>query len=379
MEDKSSKIFFLLLRIGLGTENVGGNHSIDYSLFADSEVDWNGIYSLGVKQGVGAFIFDALQSLTEAQLIPKDFMSDKKVLMKFYAHTLKVEENWKKHEGAIRSLAQFYAGHDIMMMVLKGYGLSLLYPKPEHRPCGDIDIYLYGEQMRADKLIHEEKRVKVDYSHHHHTVFRMNGVSVENHYDFLNIYAHLSSREIEKELKLLAREERGEAIELEETSVYLPPVMLNAIFLLRHAGAHFAAEEIALRHISDWAMFVKHYHKSIDWQRLCAFAKKQNMDKFLNCLNAICIDYMGIPADCFPTFERDEELVARVLQDTLYPPFSDKSAIGGNPIKDFMYRLKRWWGNRWKHKLVYKEGLILTFLVQVRSHLINPEKIRDER
>lgn len=36
------------------------------------------------------------------------------------------------------------------MMVLKGYGLSLNYLKPSHRPCGDIDIWLFGKQKEAD-------------------------------------------------------------------------------------------------------------------------------------------------------------------------------------------------------------------------------------
>ncbi len=73
------------------------------------------------------------------------------------------------------------------------------YPNPAHRPCGDIDIWLYGEQEKGDKLL-QKKGIAIDSSHHHHTVFHVNGVMVENHYDFINIHAHLSSRTLEQEL-----------------------------------------------------------------------------------------------------------------------------------------------------------------------------------
>lgn len=39
------------------------------------------------------------------------------------------------------------------MMVLKGYGLGKNYPAPNHRPCGDIDIWNFGRQEEVDALI----------------------------------------------------------------------------------------------------------------------------------------------------------------------------------------------------------------------------------
>lgn len=71
------------------------------------------------------------------------------------------------------------------MMVLKGYACSLDWPKPVHRPCGDIDIWQFGKQKDADAALEAEKPVqvvqkgqefKVDSSHHHHTV--LSGVTL---------------------------------------------------------------------------------------------------------------------------------------------------------------------------------------------------------
>ncbi len=358
---------FDLLRAGLETDSSEGKSVLP------EYIDWNKLYSDGIRQGTAAIQFDGLQRLIEEGKLAADTAS-RSIKMQLFSHALQVEKMHKKHEEMIARLAKFYASHGIRMMVLKGYGLSLLYPHPNHRPCGDIDIWLFGEQERSDKLLHEELGVEIEENHEHHTVFHIDGVMIENHYDFLDVHTHLSNKEVEGVLRKQLETE-CETVMVNGAMVYLPPVNFNALFLLRHAAGHFASAEIALRHVTDWCLFVKHYHGAIDWKWLYDLAKKQNMHRFLDCLNGLCIGYLGLSKDLFPGFERDEKLEARVMEDIMNPKFRDKSAIGSNPLRDFCYRFRRWWGQRWKHKLVYREGLFLTFLVQVRSHLTVPKKV----
>lgn len=40
-----------------------------------------------------------------------------------------------------------------------------------------------------------------------------------------------------------------------------------------------------------------------------------NMHRFLNCINAISINNIGVDAKLFPSFERDLKLEERVLND----------------------------------------------------------------
>lgn len=98
-------------------------------------------------------------------------------------------------------MAAWYNGHGFKMMVLKGFACGLNWPRPEHRPAGDIDIWLFGEQKMADDCLFKEKGIKIDKSEHHHTVFYWKDFVIENHYDFLNIYQHSSSAKMEKILK----------------------------------------------------------------------------------------------------------------------------------------------------------------------------------
>lgn len=90
---------------------------------------------------------------------------------------------------------------------------------------------------------------------------------VENHYDFLNIHAHLSNRIIEERLQQLTTQPM-EQITIEDGEnkaiAYLPSPDFHALFMLRHSASHFAAERIVIRHLLDWRYFVEKYAEQID-------------------------------------------------------------------------------------------------------------------
>lgn len=66
------------------------------------------------------------------------------------------EYRYELYRRAIAELAGFYGEYGLKMMILKGYTCSLDWPKPEHRPCGDIDIWQFGKQNEADAFIRKE-------------------------------------------------------------------------------------------------------------------------------------------------------------------------------------------------------------------------------
>lgn len=363
--ERAASSLFPLLRAGLGLPCEGAE-----------VVDWPAVYRLAAAQGVLAVAWDGLQRLIEEGVIPADRQPDRALKIRWAYNVAQIEQKYGRQRSAIAKLAALYGAHGIGMMLLKGYGLSLLYPRPEHRPCGDIDIWLFGKQSEADELLRRECGLAVDEDKHHHTTFTFDGILVENHYDFINIHSHLSNREIERILKQLAATPgQCETVDVDGQTVCLPPVDFDALFLLRHAAAHFAAAEIGLRHVVDWAVFVRRNHGRIDWTALERIAREQNMHRFLYALNALAVDCLGLEAALFPPFERDAELERRVLAEILHPAFGE-ALPKGNIVVTLSFMWRRWWANRWKHRIVYREGLIVTFFVQLVSHLMKPRSLR---
>lgn len=360
MTNDQSTLFELLL-CGLGHTRQLDFHKI---------VSWPEVMFLSQLHGVDAIAFDGIQRCFDAG---EPIGIDINTKVEWIGFAQQQEQSYAHHEALIGELARFYAKHGIRMMVLKGWGLSLNYPVPRHRTCSDLDIYLFGEQQKADRLLHEELDIKTDNSHHHHSVFNYKGLTVENHYDFLNIYAHLSSRKIEKRLKELA----GNAVPFkmkDGTEVWLPTADFNALFILRHTAAHFAGSAMSIRQIIDWGLFVKKHHDEVNWNSLLPLIKELNMHHFYDAQNYICYHYLGFDKSLFPMIE-GEEYGERVFQDFFNEENTKPKEKGY--IKYIYSRFKKWWSNRWKHRIVYPEGLLTTFFVQVVSHLMKPATLHN--
>ena len=335
-------------------------------------VNWAEIQAFADRQGLAAIILDGIDKLPVENRPPQE------MLLEWIGEVLQNYENrYEKYRKAISELAGFYNSHGLKMMVLKGYSCSLNWPKPNHRPCGDIDIWQFGKQKEADALLESLKvqgvqKFKIDRSHHHHTVFDWGEFTVENHYDFNNVHHHKSSAELEKIFKELGKDE-SYYTEVNGERVYIPSPNLHALFLLKHSMTDFAAFYVTLRQLLDWAFHVQKYHDEIDWKWLDGVMEKYHMKESFNCINAICVEELGFEAYLFNGVQFNPALKDRVLEDILDPKFPREEPK--NLIKRLAFKCRRWKGNAWKHKLCYKESLMSGFWSGVKNHLLKPASI----
>ena len=363
MLSSDNKEFFLsLVRLGIGHECDG---------IPAHQVDWQVIEALAAEQGLSAVVVDGVGNL------PLELRPPKPVLLQWIGETLQgYEYRYGQYRKAIAEMASFYNKHGFRMMVLKGYACSLDWPRPDHRPCGDIDIWQFGQQKEADAALAARfkklKGFRIDNSHHHHSVFYWHDFMVENHYDFVNVHARRSSRELEKVFKELGRDD-SHFVELGGEKVYLPSPDLHALFLMRHLVAHFTGASISLRQVLDWAFFVKAHTKKIDWEWLVEILDKYHMKEFYNCINAICVEDLGFKADIFPSVLHDPFLKERVLNDILDPAFT--AAEPRWLIKRIVYRYQRWQANSWKQRMCYDESRCSAFWSGLWAKLLKPRSI----
>lgn len=363
MDASTRNTFISLVRLG-----IGHNETV-----ISQPIDWDAVFSLASKQGLAAIVFDGAFSTKQKNSPAIGTTIDPDIKRQWMASVVfNYEKRYKAYSKAISSLAGLFHNHGLKTMLLKGYACSLNYPIPSHRPCGDIDIWLFGRSKDGDKIIETKTGKKVDNSHHHHTVFYWKGFMVENHYDFINIYYRKSNIELEKIFKELGKDD-SYSIEIEGKKVYLPSPNLNALFLLRHTMAHFAATEISLRNLLDWAFFVKAHFKVIDWAWLQDVLKRFGMEEIFSIFNAICIEDLGFDADIFPTIQCDAEVKERVFSDILSPEFKGEEPSNLFPRIAFKYH--RWKANAWKHKLCYKESMLSAFLSGVWLRILKPSSI----
>jgi hypothetical protein len=363
--DEKMKLFFELLQIALG-------HRTSLST-TPSTNEWEVIYEESERHTITGFLLHAIDNLPKEQRPPQS------LLLQWIGVGLKeYEYRYELYREAIAEMASWYNSHGYKMMVLKGYACSLDWPNPEYRPCGDIDIWLFGKQKEADALMSRELGLKIDASHHHHTVFSWRVFVVENHYDFINVYAHKSNAELEKIFKELGKDD-SHFVEVMITStgsatkIYLPSPNLHALFLVKHMASHFASSEITIRQVLDWAFFVEQHTDEVDWNWLLGMLDQYHMRAFFNLINAICVENLGFPADIFPEVRFLPELKDRVLADILEPAYGTAEPTSFLPR--IIYKYRRWQGNAWKQELCYSESRWSMFWNGLWAKILKPSSI----
>lgn len=350
--------FFSLVRLGIGNASAAR---------MPENIDWNALEALAAQHGLSAVLVDGVERLSLEQRPPKP------VLLQWIGETLQgFEYRYELYCRTIAEMAAFYNEYGFKMMVLKGYACSLDWPKPEHRPCGDIDIWQFGQNHEADASLAKEKGIEIDSSHHHHTVFYWRDFMVENHYDFINVHHHKSNVVFERILKELAQDD-SHCVDVYGEKVYLPSPNLHALFLLKHTMMHFAAEGITLRQLIDWAFFVRAHGKDVDWSWLEGVLDDFGMRRLYDVFNAICVEDLGFEVRLFTRVQFEPVLKDRVLNEILNPEFPEE--LPKSVFRRVAFKIRRWRGSAWKHELCYKDSMWSAFWSGVWNHIIKPSSI----
>ena len=382
--------FLSLVRLGIGNGTVNGSR-----FTVHGSVDWEALKVLADRQGLSAVVLDALNTdgtnLTDTIPVQMKLEWIGEVLQNY-------EARYRAYEKAIGSLAGWYNEHGFKMMVLKGYACALDWPRPEHRPCGDIDIWLFGAQKEADEVLSHtdftdntdkiagqarnegfrvqnqsrigelENRVVIDNSHHHHTVFEWEGFTVENHYDFLNVHVRPSNKRMEAKLKELADFDDNLNLNVSD-NIYLPSVAFDAIYLLRHCAAHFASTEMTVRQVLDWGFFMEKHHQEIDWDEYIPYLKEEGMYRFYNLMGLFCMKHLGFDAAIFHGLYEDD-LLERFSNEIMEPEFKDRE--NGKLLHSLSVKPRRWWHNRWKNRLCYPDSPWQEFAYGLWAKVLKP-------
>lgn len=363
-----NETFFELIQVALGVRTC-----LSHSPTAE---EWKSLYDMAKKQSLVGVCFAGVQKLVDSE--KEDYCGMNELLyLTWMGMAAKIQQKWEQHEAFIGRLAGFYEKHGIDMMLLKGYGLSLNYPEAKLRNPGDVDVFLSENSSnssngsipawkKADDAVRKELGVEVRNDCEHHTKFEIDGISVENHYDFVNTRIRRSSQKLERVFKELAQDKTN-VIDVQGQKVILPSDKLNAIFLLRHCAGHFASEGITMRNVLDWGLFVQSA-KDLDWEWLWHLAKEYNMHRFLACLNMICIEDLGLEGLGFKVYglwtdsDKFKRLKARVLEEIM-------NGTDLVPNASTWERTRRWWQHRWKHEICYSDSMLSSFVYSVRANL----------
>ena len=255
---------------------------------------WTQMFKMAARQGLLAIAWDALEKLqAEHGGLCRGMSRETRIR---WALSIKnIEEVHLRQREALKELAGIFAESGMRVMVLKGLGLADMYPRPEHRECGDLDIYLFGDFEKGNEVM-RKMGIAVEYDGTKHSKFYYKGIPVENHKNFLNVTTTRVDKDLERELMRILQEQKCGSLDLGGITVYVPPPDFQMIFLTRHAITHFLASGLVLRHLYDFGIFYSAHAQEVDLDRIEKIFKRESQHKLYRAFLDVLHIFLGMPA-----------------------------------------------------------------------------------
>ena len=230
-------------------------------------IDWDRLMDISTEQGLIAWVWDGICKLPQEQQPPRQQRIN---------WGLSAQEIWQRYERQKEVLAEIIGicnQNHIRLLLMKGLGLSELYPKPQSRPSGDIDIYLFEDFERGNILFSDNQCPETEL----HTSFCYKGIEIENHKIF--VYNNSKVKGLVGEYVLNHVNDSS----LKSGGYYTLPPMANLAYLLMHALNHvnYELEDtiLSVRNILDIGMFLRRYKEQLPSNDVYVTLKKLRLDK----------------------------------------------------------------------------------------------------
>lgn len=265
MVSQTPEKFFYLLQLAVG------KHPIDS--ISIEEKEWEKIYETAIKQSLVGVVLEGVQKLIDRwpeQKPPVEF------LLEWIGQTEQIKAENKQMDERSAMLKRMFESKGYGNCILKGQGVARLYPKPEVRQPGDIDIWVDGKR---DDIV---KRLKndfigvtyVDYVNCHASYFT--DAEVEVHFRPTWMYNPITNWKVQKWIQD-NKDAQMKAYDNEVGFGY-PTISFNLVFSLIHIYRHIFQEGIGLRQLTDYYFILTHSNneKRVNaYATLCSFGMKR--------------------------------------------------------------------------------------------------------
>ena len=250
-----------------------------------------------------------------------------------YAKMKAIEKaNARVNENLV-SFVNFMERKEIDYIIVKGQVAGSLYPNPNARMSGDVDLYFVGDNYTKIKGLVEQRLGKQlsKLSDGKHVEFEVNGVIFELH----NKLSRLATRKHQEYWDQMidnAILKGTDTVNINGKDIKTLSATYNAMYIFVHLFYHMTASGVGLRQLCDWAMVLNRTHpnppclgretkdppqpsllregvntaesnnikSSLNREDLGGSLKKLGYFKAYKAMGAFLVEYLGLPEEQFP-------------------------------------------------------------------------------
>ena len=273
-----------------------------------STVDWSAVLAEAQRHKVTALMYPAIRSM--------DGVSET-VFNKVCGTAIAVATASEAMLKEQRRILDLLEARQIPCAVLKGTSVAYLYPHPELRTIGDIDILVDEENLDEACKALQADGFAPSYTAEKHLCLQKGAVWVEMH-RMVSVFPKSEKGRFTKQTMAEALHH----IQTAEIDSVRFPMLSGAyqiIALLAHMEQHLATSGIGLRQVCDWAVTAHALRNCFDGETL-ALLERCGLLRFARIMTRLCEKYLGLPP-CAWSAEAPDALVDAMLADIL---------VGGN-------------------------------------------------
>lgn len=282
-----------------------------------SETEWVELMNLCMKQNVLSVVYETLKQNPDIS-VPQFAMN------MFKQKALRSPILYYQKIMVLRQILKYLKEENISYYILKGVGLSTMYPKEEMRSFGDIDLYIPRPENvdKVHRFFQERNSIVESTFSQNHAVYgyQSNGISceVELHW---KMTAEFNYEDLDVRLEAIYRQLDGSqymTVYPMQTEVHILPPTYNALHLLAHMLQHLMRSGFGLKLFCDWSVFWQKHGHEVDIDRFLGWIRELRLENFLCAVTEVCIKYLGLPETCCPWMVgklTDEELPEALLRD----------------------------------------------------------------
>lgn len=228
---------------------------------------WEELLVLAGEQAVQGLLLGGIARLEEALLPPAPLR------MKLMTQVDEIARTNTRMAGVEARLLDRFAAANLEVLVMKGSRLARLYPHPEWRSCGDIDLYV--KDFSKALSLFPNARLNPDGS----ALAAVEGVTVDLHGRYFDIHV--------KEDRL--------------------PVVPSPVAELLMTGAHILKHAIGpgvgLKQLCDMALLLDRYWGLYEARELEEAVQRAGLSRWWALLCSVLTEKLGLdPVKCGPSF-----------------------------------------------------------------------------
>ena len=290
----------------------------DTSVSIEGEIDWEAVLQMARFHSNNVLIADVASRMTDGSK-PSPVMLDKmqSVMRNNLFHLMQLKQ-------ILVSSVKLLREHGIEPVVLKGFGLALLYPNPTLRQIGDIDLFVGISSFHEACALLRTLPGSYNWGEE---------INVGRHYNIefgrISLEVHRVSADVEDDDKLYPHyaviEQDGlighlQRIDYEGLEISIPSKEFVVFFTFYHAWHHYLETGVGWRQLSDVTMALHSYYGQLDLDKLRQWITTMRVMKPWQTFGYLLVERLGLPEAEMPFYEascqrRAQKLYRQIMKE----------------------------------------------------------------